>query len=182
MARGRSGRSGRSRGEVNEIVGQLEQLSALDGRKPDVVQAKRDCFQKLIRYMTAGIDMSACFIPATKCVALSKSDLPLKKMLYLYLRSAARQNAAVALLVVQTLLTDAKDADPTIRGLAIRSICSLRVPDLMENVVCVALKSLSLYRVYNPDPAAEMLEFVFPTPHVLHLFSTLCSFFHCHSN
>jgi len=34
-------------------------------------------------------------------VALSKHDLPLKKMLYLYLRTAAKQNAAVALLVVQ---------------------------------------------------------------------------------
>ncbi len=78
--------------------------------------------------------MSTAFIPATKCVALSKFDLPLKKMLYLYLRSAARQNSAVALLVVQTLLTDAKDADPTIRGLAVRSMCSLRVPDIMENV------------------------------------------------
>lgn len=36
-----------------------------------------------------------------RCVALSKHDLPLKKMLYLYLRTAAKQNAAVALLVVQ---------------------------------------------------------------------------------
>jgi len=134
MARGRTGRSGRSRGEVNEVINQLEQLSALDGRKPEVVQAKRDCFQKLIKYMTAGIDMSTAFIPATKCVALSKFDLPLKKMLYLYLRSAARQNSAVALLVVQTLLTDAKDPDPTIRGLAVRSMCSLRVPDIMDNV------------------------------------------------
>ena len=59
------------------------------------------CTQKLIRYMTQGIDMSAAFVPATKCVALSKHDLPLKKMLYLYLRTAAKQNAAVALLVVQ---------------------------------------------------------------------------------
>jgi vesicle coat complex subunit len=128
-------RSGRARGEVNEIIAQLESLSALDGRRSDVVRDKRDCFQKLIRYMTTGIDMSAAFVPATKCVALSKADLPLKKMLYLYLRTAARQNAAVALLVVQTMLNDAKDADPTIRGLAVRSMASLRVPDLLENVV-----------------------------------------------
>lgn len=146
--------------------------------------------QKLIRYMTQGIDMSAAFVPATKCVALSKHDLPLKKMLYLYLRTAAKQNSTVALLVVQvrvagqgrgvglswmasragaatgwgqlrrpghrclrrrcrrgcnmrappcvavqTLLNDCKDLDPTIRGLAVRSMCSLRVPELMENVV-----------------------------------------------
>lgn len=35
----------------------------------------------------------------------------------------------------QTLLNDCKDLDPTIRGLAVRSMCSLRVPELMENVV-----------------------------------------------
>ena len=149
--------------------------------------------QKLIRYMTQGIDMSAAFVPATKCVALSKHDLPLKKMLYLYLRTAAKQNAAVALLVVQVLarrgdgvrsmqagqgaragelaasattcsrmlhlkaaphlpcallcapppfqnlLNDCKDLDPTIRGLAVRSMCSLRVPELMENVVSASV-------------------------------------------
>ncbi|GAB4816706.1 hypothetical protein N2152v2_003752 [Parachlorella kessleri] len=124
----------RGRGEVAEINNSLEQLSTLSGSRPDVVQMKRECFQKLIRYMTQGIDMSAAFVPATKCAALSKFDLPLKKMLYLYLRTAAKQNAAVALLVVQTLLNDCKDLDPTIRGLALRSICSLRVPDLMDSV------------------------------------------------
>lgn len=70
-------------------------------------QNKRECFQKLIRYMTQGIDMSAAFVPATKCVALSKQDLPLKKMLYLYLRTAAKQNPAVALLVVQVCVLPA---------------------------------------------------------------------------
>lgn len=35
----------RSRGEVNEINNQLEQLSTLSGTRPDVVQLKRECFQ-----------------------------------------------------------------------------------------------------------------------------------------
>jgi vesicle coat complex subunit len=122
------------KGEVHEVINALEVLSAQNGQRPDVVQNKRDCFQKLIRYMTQGIDMSAAFVPATKCVALSKHDLPLKKMLYLYLRTAAKQNAAVALLVVQTLLNDCKDLDPTIRGLAVRSMAGLRVPELMDSV------------------------------------------------
>lgn len=81
-----------------------------------------------------GIDMSAALVPATKCVALSKGDVPLKKMLYLYLRTSARQNPAVALLVVQTLLNDCRDIDATIRGAALRSMTSLRVPELMEAV------------------------------------------------
>lgn len=37
--------------------------------------------------------------------------------------------------LLQTLLNDCKDLDPTIRGLAVRSMCGLRVPDLMESVV-----------------------------------------------
>ncbi|KFM26556.1 Beta-adaptin-like protein A [Auxenochlorella protothecoides] len=132
MARG--GRSGRARGEVAEICKALDHLTSMNGAKPEVIQMKRDCFQKLLRYMTQGIDMSAAFVPVTKCVALSKSDLPLKKMQYLYLRTTARQNSSVALLVVQTLLNDCKDLDPTIRGAALRSMASLRVPELMDTV------------------------------------------------
>lgn len=36
---------------------------------------------------------------------------------------------------VQTLLNDCKDLDPTIRGLAVRSMAGLRVPELMDSVV-----------------------------------------------
>jgi len=160
----------KSRGEVNEVISQLERLSAKDGRKPEVIQSKRECFQKLIRYMTQGIDMSAAFVPATKCVALSKSDLPLKKMLYLYLRTAARQNTEVALLVVQALLNDCKDADPTIRGLAVRSMASLRVPELIENAfqaVEAGLKDqhpyvreaavMGVLKCFHQDPTASRL-------------------------
>lgn len=169
-----------------EICKSLDHLSTMNGSKPDVVKLKRDCFQKLIRYMTQasvtsvfwvlmdggsgtagwccresgilrlpcaweasqapltdriphphpsqGIDMSAAFVPVTKCVALSKMDLPLKKMQYLYLRTTARQNSSVALLVVQTLLNDCKDLDPAIRGAALRAMTSLRVPELMDAV------------------------------------------------
>lgn len=78
--------------------------------------------------------MSAAFVPVTKCIALSKSDLPLKKMQYLYLRTTARQNRSVALLVVQMLLNDCKDLDPAIRGAALRAMTSLRVPELMDAV------------------------------------------------
>ena len=35
----------------------------------------------------------------------------------------------------QTLLNDCKDLDPTIRGLAVRSMAGLRVPELMDSVV-----------------------------------------------
>lgn len=50
MARG--GRSGRARGEVAEICKALDHLTSMNGAKPEVIQMKRDCFQKLLRYMT----------------------------------------------------------------------------------------------------------------------------------
>lgn len=147
----RGGTRRRTRGEVNEIKKALDQLCSKDGRRPEVVKSKRECFQKLIKYMTTGIDMSALFVPAMKCCALSKADLPLKKMLYLYLRSTARQNSSVSLLVVQTFLNDANDVDPRIRGLAVRSMCSLRVAELLESVLPVVSKGLK-------DPHAYVRE------------------------
>jgi vesicle coat complex subunit len=146
----RGGQGRRTKGEVNEIRKTINHLCSLDGRKPEVVQSKRECFQKIIKYM-AIIDMSSLFVPVMKCSALSKQDLPLKKMLYLYLRSSARQNSSVSLLVVQTFLNDTKDVDPRIRGLAVRSMCSLRVPELLESVFPVVSQGLQ-------DPNAYVRE------------------------
>lgn len=44
--------SSRTRGEVSEVCNALEHMSTLTGTKPDVIKMKRDCFQRLIRYMT----------------------------------------------------------------------------------------------------------------------------------
>ena len=146
-----SKRRTRGKGEVNEIRKALDNLSTLAGSRPEVIKSKRETFSKLIKYMTTGIDMSGLFVPAMKCCALSKQDLPLKKMLYLYLRSTARQNSEVSLLVVQQFLNDTNDVDPRIRGLAVRSMCSLRVPELLESVFPVVSKGLK-------DPHAYVRE------------------------
>lgn len=49
-----------------------------------------------------------------------------KKMVYLYLSSYAEHNSELALLTINTLRKDANDRNPTIRGLALRSMASLR--------------------------------------------------------
>jgi vesicle coat complex subunit len=137
MAKPRGARRA-ARREVDEAIAALEALAAAGGgagARPELVRAKRDAFARLVRHMTSGVDMSAAFVPAMKCVALSRQDLPLKKMHYLFLRSAARANPETALLVVQAMLNDCADADPALRGLAVRSMASLRVPDLLENVI-----------------------------------------------
>jgi hypothetical protein len=59
-------------------------------------------------------------------------------MLYHYITHYAQAKADLALLTVNTLQKDGRDENPVIRGLAIRSMASLRVPDLVEYLVSVA--------------------------------------------
>jgi hypothetical protein len=66
---------------------------------------------------------------------LSKDDLVLKKMLFLYITHYATQVPDIALLAINQLHKDCQDQDPTVRGLALRSLCSLRVPNFLEYVV-----------------------------------------------
>jgi vesicle coat complex subunit len=60
-------------------------------------------------------------------------------------RSRTRGGPAqeLALLAINTLLKDCRDDDPTIRGLALRSLCALRVPNLLEYLVRTSLPPLS---------------------------------------
>lgn len=54
------------------------------------------------------------------------TDLVQKKLVYLYLGNYAESNSEVALLTVNTLQKDCQDRNPVVRGLALRSMCSLR--------------------------------------------------------
>ncbi|XBI18213.1 hypothetical protein VPH35_060056 [Triticum aestivum] len=96
--------------------------------------------------MTAGIDVSAAFGEMVLCSATS--DVVLKKMCYLYVGVHARAHPDLALLTINFLQRDCRDQDPTIRGLALRSLCSLRVPNLVEYLVTpltTGLKDPSAY-------------------------------------
>ena len=59
----------------------------------------------------------------------------LKKMLYLYICTYAQSNPDLTLLTINLLTKDCRDQDPTIRGLALRSLCQLRVANLVEYIV-----------------------------------------------
>eukprot|EP00466_Bigelowiella_natans_P000808 jgi/Bigna1/88218/estExt_fgenesh1_pg.C_290095 len=116
------------RGEVNELRGLL--------RNPKVTrdpEKQRDVTKKVIAYMTLGIDMSKLF---SEMINLSHTkDLVIKKMIYLYLCSYATKKKDLAVLAINTLRKDAQDDDPMIRGLALRSLCSLKLPTIVEYVV-----------------------------------------------
>lgn len=69
------------------------------------------------------------------CAVSSGEDIVLKKMLYLYICTYAQSNPDLTLLTINLLTKDCKDQDPTIRGLALRSLCQLRVANLVEYIV-----------------------------------------------
>ena len=71
----------------------------------------------------------------TSCANLSPDDMVLKKMLYLYITHYATHAPDLALMTINQLQKDCIDKDPHVRGLALRSLCSLRVANYMEYVV-----------------------------------------------
>ncbi|XP_052491077.1 beta-adaptin-like protein A [Gossypium raimondii] len=121
--------SGKS--EVSDLKLQLRQLAG--SRAPGVDDSKRELFKKVISYMTIGIDVSSLFGEMVMCSATS--DIVLKKMCYLYVGNYAKVNPDLALLTINFLQRDCRDEDPMIRGLALRSLCSLRVANLVEYLV-----------------------------------------------
>ena len=74
------------------------------------------------------------------CAVSSGEDVVLKKMLYLYITTYAQHNPDLTLLTINLLTKDCKDQDPTIRGLALRSLCQLRVANLIEYIVSIRLR------------------------------------------
>jgi len=114
------------KGEVHELR-QLLRGAAADWDQ----QKKRDAIKKVIAYMTLGIDVSPLFSEMVMAGGAT-TDLVQKKMVYLYLVNYAESNAELALLAVNTLQKDCRDDDPMIRGLALRSLCSLSLLNMVE--------------------------------------------------
>lgn len=126
----------KNRGELGEIRSQLAALSSHPtGNRIDAANAKKELFKKIINYTTVGIDMSSLFMPVMTSAVSSSEDIVLKKMLYLYICTYAQANPDLTLLTINLLTKDCRDQDPTIRGLALRSLCSLRVANLIEYLV-----------------------------------------------
>lgn len=120
-----------SKGEVGDLKLQLRQLAG--SLAPGADSSKRELFKKVISYMTIGVDVSSLFSEMVMCSATS--DIVLKKMCYLYVGNYAKGNPDLALLTINFLQRDCKDEDPMIRGLALRSLCSLRVKNLVEYLI-----------------------------------------------
>ena len=116
------------KGEVNELRGLLTNAAIMRDAKK-----KREVIKKVIGYMTHGIDVSSLF--PNMVMQASTHDMIVKKMVYMYLTKYALENSELALLCVNTLCKDCEDMDPMIRGLALRSLTSLRLASLVEYIL-----------------------------------------------
>eukprot|EP00051_Salpingoeca_urceolata_P034243 m.24156 g.24156 ORF g.24156 m.24156 type:complete len:752 (-) comp7406_c0_seq1:68-2323(-) len=120
--------SDNKRSEVNELRGLLTNLEVQRDRVK-----YREAVQKVIMYMTLGVDVSRLF--SEMIMASATNDMVQKKLVYLYLCNYAESHTDLTLLAVNTLQKNCRDSNPMIRGLALRSMCSLRVPNLVEYVL-----------------------------------------------
>lgn len=59
-------------------------------------------------------------------------DLVIKKMVYLFLCNYAETHPDLAQMCTNTLVKDSGNEDPMVRGLALRALCSLRLPQMIE--------------------------------------------------
>ena len=115
------------KGEVNELRTLLRNFST--ERDP---QRKREIIKKVIAYMTLGIDVSRLF--TEMMLAIETRDLVIKKMVYLYLCNYAKTHPDLAQMCTNTLQKDCGNDDPMVRGLALRALCSLRLPQMVEYI------------------------------------------------
>ena len=119
--------------ELAEMSSALRAHASKANPTKDQQQSRRGLFQRIIQYLTIGIDMSPLF--SDVIMNAHTKDMATKKMLYHYLTFYAQAKPEIALLTVNTLQKDCADEDPVVRGLAVRSMASIRVPDLVEYLV-----------------------------------------------
>lgn len=116
------------RGEIADLKAQLR-----ESNNDKDLSRKRELLKKVLAFMTLGVDTSAVFTEMIlSCVT---KDLVQKKMVYLYLCAMSESNHELAILVINTLQKDCKDESPLVRGLALRSLASLRLPQLSDYLV-----------------------------------------------
>mmetsp|Transcript_2083 Transcript_2083/g.6328 ORF Transcript_2083/g.6328 Transcript_2083/m.6328 type:complete len:832 (+) Transcript_2083:69-2564(+) len=124
------------KGEVNELKTLLRDQNV--ERDP---KRKRDVIKKVIAYMTLGIDVSRLFTEMV--MSIETRDLVVKKMVYHYLSTYAHEKPEMGIMCINTLQRDCSNEDPMVRGLALRSLCSLRLPSVLEYISAPLRASLT---------------------------------------
>ena len=91
---------------------------------------QRDAMKQIIASMTIGKDVSKLFPDVVKIIRTK--NIELKKLIYLYLINYAKIKPDLIFLAVASFHSDAKEgATPLIRGLAIRTMGCIQVPEVV---------------------------------------------------
>ncbi len=109
------------RGEAHELRMELQSPNR---------DIKKDAVKKVIANMTVGKDVGSLFTDVINCI--QTENIELKKLVYLYLINYAKTQPELTLLAVNTFVKDAKNPNPLIRALAVRTMGCIRVDKITE--------------------------------------------------
>ena len=108
-----------------------EDAELQEGLNSMKLSKQKDSMKQIIASMTIGKDVSKLFPDVVKLIRTK--NIELKKLVYLYLINYARVKPDLIFLAVAAFHSDAKEgATPLIRGLAIRTMGCIRVPEIVS--------------------------------------------------
>eukprot|EP00659_Diplonema_papillatum_P019264 gene19264-29673_t len=110
--------------EVNELKAEL--------RSP-TKETQRNALRKVIASMTVGRDVSNLFSEVVRLISSPNADI--KKLVYLYVITNARNQQDKAVLLAGVFVKDAMHGNSLIRGLAIRTMSSVQVDKMTKHIV-----------------------------------------------
>lgn len=135
-----------------------EHLSAINIRKlldSSHLKDKLDAMKNVIELLAKGRDMQELFADVIKNVATKSVEL--KKLVYIYLLKYAESQKEIALLSVNTFQKELNDHNELIRGLALRVLCSLNIPEIMPVILISIRKGVNDKSPYVRRIAAQGL-------------------------
>jgi len=159
--------------KVGRFFGSFTKKGDIHDLKADLASSKEDkqldAVKRVIAAMTEGKDVSSLFMDVLKC--MQTSNLELKKLVYLYVMNYAKGQSERAILAVNTFCKDAKDTNPLVRALAIRTMSCIRVPQILEYLtqpLSLCLKdndpyvrktaAIAVAKLYDINPEAVIQE------------------------
>ncbi|PRP81728.1 hypothetical protein PROFUN_10828 [Planoprotostelium fungivorum] len=113
--------------EVEDVSRKLKGFSFNDaGDNIELLETVR----RAVHLMTLGFDVSPLFPEIIK--ASNTKNIVQKRLCYLYLARCSAMQPETGLLTVNTFRKDCHDTNPLIRGLALRTMSSMRIPSIQD--------------------------------------------------
>ncbi|PXF41108.1 AP-2 complex subunit beta [Gracilariopsis chorda] len=117
---GRMFQTGGRKGELHDLR---------QGLNATTTKERKNALKRTVAAMTLGRDVSSLFTDVVKNTA---GDISMKKLVYLYIINYAQSKPDLSILIVNTFIKDAKDHNPLIRALAIRTMALIPLEKITE--------------------------------------------------